>query len=58
MKNNNEWEKRRKLYRRNNSIVCKLFMRLYYEFEELIWLLVGVGICVICVKVAIEFLSL
>ena len=46
MKNNNEWEKRRRLYRRNNSIVFKLFMRLYYEFEELIWLMVCVGILV------------
>jgi hypothetical protein len=51
MENNNEWEKRRRLYKRNNSIVFKLFMKLYYLFEELIWLGVGVGILVAVLKI-------
>jgi hypothetical protein len=46
MKNNYEWEKRRRLYKRNNSVMYKIFMRLYYEFEELIWLGICVGILV------------
>jgi hypothetical protein len=46
MENKYEWEKRRRLYRRNNSIIYKIFVRLYYLFEELIWLGVGVGILV------------
>jgi len=45
-----EWDRRRKLYKRNNSVVFKIFMKLYYEFEELIWLLVCVGILVVILK--------
>jgi hypothetical protein len=50
MKNNNEWEKRRRRYIVNNNIVCKIFVRLHYKFEELIWLGVCAGICVIVFK--------
>ena len=50
MKNNNEWRKRRIRYIVNNNIVGKIFLRLYYGFEELIWLLVCVGIFVIILK--------
>jgi hypothetical protein len=46
MKNNYEWKKRKIRYLVNNNVVCKLFVRLYYLFEELIWLGVGVGILV------------
>jgi hypothetical protein len=45
-----EWSKRRRRYIVNNNIVCKLFLRLYYGLEELIWLLVCVGIFVIIFK--------
>jgi hypothetical protein len=38
MKNNYEWRKRRIKYKINNNAIGKIFMRLYYEFEELIWL--------------------
>jgi hypothetical protein len=51
MKNNYEWEKRRKLFKRNNSVMYKLFVRLYYVFEELIWLSVCVGILVGVLKI-------
>lgn len=51
MKNNNEWEKRRRRYWVNNNSVCKLFVRLYYKLEELIWLGIGVGIFVIIVNI-------
>ena len=54
MKNNNEWEKRRRRYWVNNNFVCKIFIRLYYEFEELIWLLVCVGMLVFILKMFFE----
>jgi len=50
MENNKEWDRRRKLYKRNNSVIFKMFRKLYYELEELIWLLVCVGILVIILK--------
>jgi hypothetical protein len=50
MKNNNEWEKRRRRYWVNNNFVCKIFMRLYYKLEELIWLGVCVGSFVVIMK--------
>jgi hypothetical protein len=50
MKSSNEWLKRKRRYERNNNIVCKIFMKLYYRFEELIWLGICVGICVIVFK--------
>ena len=46
----NEWRKRRIKYIVNNSVVGRLIMRLYYEFEELIWLMVSVGIFLIFIK--------
>lgn len=46
----NEWRKRRIKYIVNNSVVGRLIMRLYYEFEELIWLMVSVGIFVFILK--------
>jgi hypothetical protein len=48
MKNNNVWFKRKiryRLYRRS------LLMRLYYEFEELLWLGICVGILVVIVNI-------
>jgi hypothetical protein len=51
MKNNYEWEKRRRLFKRNNSVMYKIVMRLYYEFEELIWLGVGIGMLVVILKI-------
>ena len=51
MKNNNEWRKRKVRYVVNNNIVSKIFMRLYYEFKELIWLLICVGILVFIVNI-------
>ena len=50
MEKNNEWRKRRIRYLVNNNFVCKIFMRLYYEFEELIWLMVCVGLLVVILK--------
>ena len=46
----NEWRKRRIKYIVNNSVVGRLIMRLYYEFEELIWLLICVGLFVFFLK--------
>ena len=46
MKNSDEWLVRKRGYERNNNIVCKIFRRLYYELEGLIWLGICVGICV------------
>jgi hypothetical protein len=51
MKNNCEWKKRRRLYKRNNSVMYKIFMRLYYLFGELIWLGLCVGILVVVLKI-------
>ncbi len=48
-KKNRIWKKRMRRYWFNNNIVCKIFMRLYYEFEELIWLGICVGILVVVV---------
>ena len=42
----NEWRKRKIRYFVNNNISGKIFMKLYYEFEELIWLGISVGIFV------------
>ena len=51
MKNNGfEWEKRRIRYLVNNNIVCKIFMRLYYKLEGLIWLGICVGLLVVILK--------
>ena len=51
MKNNGfEWEKRRIEYLVNNNIVCKIFMRLYYKLEGLIWLGICVGLLVVILK--------
>jgi hypothetical protein len=50
MKNNIEWKKRRIRYVVNNNIVGKIFMRLYYELEELIWLMVCIGLFVFIFK--------
>ena len=47
----NEWRKRRVKYIVNNSVVGRLIMRLYYEFEELVWLFVSVSIFVIIVNI-------
>jgi hypothetical protein len=54
MKNNNEWRKRRIRYMVNNNIVGKIIMRLYNEFEELIWLGVGIGILVVVLKIMLS----
>ena len=51
MKNNNEWERRRRRYWINNNFVGKIFMRLYREFEELLWLGLCVGILVFIVNI-------
>jgi uncharacterized membrane protein len=50
MKNNYEWKKRRIKYMINNNVIGKIFMMLYYEFEELIWLGICACICVIAFK--------
>jgi hypothetical protein len=50
MKNNDEWEKRRRRYWISNNSVSKIFMRLYYKLEGLIWLGICVGICVVVFK--------
>ena len=50
IKKSYEWRKRKVRYFVNNNIVSKIFMRLYYELEELIWLMVCVGILVIILK--------
>jgi uncharacterized membrane protein len=47
MKNNCEWRKRRIRYIVNNNFIGKIFVRLYYLFEELIWLGICVGILVV-----------
>ena len=49
----NEWRKRRIKYIVNNSVVGRLIVRLYYEFEELIWLLICVGIMLVVVNLLI-----
>jgi len=36
---------------RDLNLVSRIFMRLYYAFEELIWLMVSVGIFVLFLKV-------
>lgn len=50
MEKNNEWMKRRIRYFVNNNIICKIFLRLYYRFEELIWLGVSVGLFLFIIK--------
>ena len=50
MENNYAWFKRKIRFLVNNNFVCKIFMRLYYVFEELIWLLVCVGLLVVILK--------
>jgi hypothetical protein len=51
MKNNYEWRKRRIKYMINNNAIGKIIMRLYYLFEELIWLGLCVGILVVVLKI-------
>jgi hypothetical protein len=51
MKNNYEWKKRRIKYMINNNVIGKIFMRLHYEFERLIWLGVGIGMLVVVLKI-------
>ena len=51
MKNNDEWLKRKLRYWINNNIVYKIFMRLYYKFEELIWLGICVGLFIFILKI-------
>ena len=51
MKSNNEWLKRKRRYWINNNIVCKIFMRLYRELKELLWLGLCVGILVFIVNI-------
>lgn len=45
-----KWKKRRIRYVVNNNFVGKIFMRLYYELEELIWLMVCIGLLVVILK--------
>ena len=45
-----KWKKRRIKYVVNNNIICKIFLRLYYELEVLIWLMVCVGLFVFIFK--------
>ena len=49
---------RRKEKLEDLDLVNRIFMRLYYEFEELIWLMVGVGIFVVVLKVFSLFRSI
>ena len=64
MKKNNEVKKIRKSKKERReekleglNLVSRLFMRLYYGFEELIWLMVSVGIFVLFIKLFSFFSS-
>ena len=53
MKKRMKWFNRKVRYYVNRSLVGRILMRLYYELEGLIWLMVCVAILVVVVKVLI-----